>query len=205
MATIGIFELPLMCVPGEIVPLHVFEDRYRALAAHCLAREEPFGVLWRDGDDVSEIGCTTRITEVVHEHEDGRMDIITTGERPFRLGARTEELAFPAAEVEYLQDDTSAEPEAEDLDAARSAFAELAERATGNTPDPDDLAGLGAYGLAARVELPADIKLQLLDERSEPQRLALLTDALDRLVERVSKVAEVRDRASQNGRLREHP
>ena len=81
-----LFELPVVLLPGELMPLHIFEERYKRMIGHCLETEEPFGIVLRDDDgSARRIGCTARVTEVLERFDDGRMDIVVTGEEPFRV------------------------------------------------------------------------------------------------------------------------
>ncbi len=43
-----IFELPVVILPGELLPLHIFEERYKRMIGHCLENAEPFGIVFRD-------------------------------------------------------------------------------------------------------------------------------------------------------------
>src|SRR6476659_3422884 len=97
-----LFLLPVSALPGEEVPLHVFEPRYRALVQHCLDTESEFGVLLVDDDGAREVGCAVRIDRVAHRHEDGRLEIVTRGTRRFQLAGEVEEEAFPTAPVAWV-------------------------------------------------------------------------------------------------------
>ena len=75
-----IFELPVVLLPGELMPLHIFEERYKRMIGHCLETEEPFGIVLRDDElGARRIGCTARVTEVIEQFDDGRMNIVVTG------------------------------------------------------------------------------------------------------------------------------
>src|SRR3954452_24297353 len=95
-----IFELPLVLLPGELVPLHIFEERYKRMIGDCLAREQPFGIVLRDDDGDRRIGCEARISDVSERFDDGRLNIGFSGERPFRVLDRFEASEYPAGEVE---------------------------------------------------------------------------------------------------------
>lgn len=195
-----IFELPLVLLPGERLPLHIFEERYKRMVAEALEQGEPFGIVLRDDDGARAIGCTARVDEVLDRSADGKLDIVVSGVAPFRVLDRFEADDYPAAEVEEIGEP---EPVADEHGAeqAREAFAELAERATGERPDPDELEGASAYAIAARIELPDETKQTLLEMRDEDERLDLLTEAL-RAVERALEQSEiVADRARSNGRV----
>jgi Lon protease-like protein len=195
-----IFELPLVLLPGERVPLHIFEERYKRMIGRSLEQGEPFGIVLRDADGARTTGCTARVEEVLDRSDDGKMDIVVSGEAPFKVLDRFDSEDYPAAEVDLIGEP---EPDAdsESAEEAREAFAELAERATGERPDPTELEGASAYAIAARIELPDDTKQTLLEMRDEHERLELLTDAL-RAVDRALEQNEiVADLARSNGRV----
>src|SRR5664280_3405690 len=85
---IGLFPLQLVVVPGEVVPLHIFEERYKRLVGEMLDVGE-FGIILADEDSLRECGCTVRVAEVLEQFDDGRLNILVEGGRRFRLaGAR---------------------------------------------------------------------------------------------------------------------
>lgn len=198
-----IFELPLVLLPGELLPLHIFEERYKRMIARCLEASEPFGIVFRDDDGgARRIGCEARVTEVTETFDDGRLNIIVTGERPFRVLDRFEATEYPVGEVEPV--DMAGPVDEDDLGGAaeaRAAFAQLVRRVGGEPPDDAELESFDSYGLAARVELPADTKQQLLEQRSEPERMRTLAAALGALVDAVTRSREIAERAKVNGKV----
>ena len=196
-----LFPLGIVALPSEVVPLHIFEDRYKAMMAVCLERESEFGILWLSDDGLREIGCAVEIAEVLERLDDGRMNLVTRGTRPFRLLERQEELAYPAGLVEFLQD----RPEAPDTDvagAAREAYADLVERATDRRPSGRELGELDAYGMAATVDFGLDAKQGLLDLRSENGRLRLVTRLFGAALRRLELAGRAQARARSNGKVR---
>jgi Lon protease-like protein len=198
-----IFELPVVILPGELLPLHIFEERYLRMIGHCLETAEPFGIVFRDDDGTAHrIGCTARVTEVLERFDDGRMNVVVTGEQPFRVLERFEEPDYPAGEVEPLSaDDEPPEDDPEAADMARQAFAELVRRVSGDTPDDLDIETEDAYGIAARVELPVETKQALLEQRAESERMRMLGNALRALVAAVARSSEIAERAKMNGKV----
>ena len=198
-----IFELPVVILPGELLPLHIFEERYVRMIGHCLETAEPFGIVFRDDEGTAHrIGCTARVTEVLERFDDGRMNIVVTGEQPFRVLERFEEPDYPAGEVEPIAEQD--EPGDEDpaaADMARRAFAELVKRVSGERSDEVEIEEEDAYGIAARVELPAETKQALLEQRAESERMRMLGSALEALVEAVSRSSEIAERAKMNGKV----
>jgi Lon protease-like protein len=199
-----IFELPLVLLPGELLPLHIFEERYKRMIGRCLEAEEPFGIVFRDDDGgARRIGCEARVTEVTERFDDGRLNIVVTGERPFSVLDRFEASGFPAGEVEPVRvpevhielDESGAAAK------ARDAFGRLVERVGGEAPAPAELEALDSYGIAARVELRAETKQRLLELRSEPERMRILAAALDSLIEALARSREIAERARMNGKV----
>lgn len=202
LGELPLFELPLAIVPGELVPLHIFEERYQRMIGFCLEQDEPLGILLRDDSGgARRIGCSARVTQVLERFPDGRLDIVVTGETPFVVLERHESSEYPAGEVRPLADDDEQSGDGSAADSARGAFSELVERVSGEPPDPSDYAESSSYGLAARVELPAETKQRLLELRSESERMALLARALGALVEAVAKSRRIAERAKLNGKV----
>ena len=77
MTRLGLFPLPLVLVPTERLPLHIFEPRYKELIGECIANDSEFGiVLATDRGEAHDIGTRASVVEVLIEHPDGSMDIV---------------------------------------------------------------------------------------------------------------------------------
>lgn len=86
-----LFPLNTVLFPGQVLPLHIFEERYRLMIRHCLAQDVPFGVvLIKRGQEVGGdaepymVGTVARIIESTHLN-DGAMNIVTVGVERFRI------------------------------------------------------------------------------------------------------------------------
>jgi uncharacterized protein len=117
--TLPLFPLGTVLYPGLLLPLHIFEDRYRRLVHDLLDQPGPrtFGVIAiRKGRETGiggvsalyEVGCTATLREV-REHEDGRFDLMTVGTQRFRLAGLAGSRPYLQAEVEPLGEDTGDE------------------------------------------------------------------------------------------------
>jgi Lon protease-like protein len=196
-----LFPLGIVALPGELVPLHIFEERYKTMMNECMRDESEFGIVWLSDQGLREIGCACAIERVLERMDDGRMNLLTRGTRPFRVVERQGELAYPAGVVEFLHD----REEAVDPDlqaAAHEAYAELVRRATDSEPDAGDLAELDAYGMAATVDFGPDAKQGLLDLRSENARLRLVSRLFQAAAKRLDLIDRAQERARSNGKVR---
>jgi hypothetical protein len=111
-----------------------------------------------------------------------------------------EDLAYPAGDIELLEDDEGASTS--HAEAARSSYAEVVERATDERPEDEDLADMDAYGMAATIELEPELKQTLLASRSENERLVIVEELFEKAVERLERAEYVSEVARSNGKVR---
>lgn len=195
-----LFPLSLVLLPQEIVPLHIFEDRYKTMVDECLSDEREFGIIWLADAGLREIGCSCRITEVLERNEDGQVDILVKGTTPFRLTERQEHLPYPAGTIELLDEDGH-EAGAKAASDAREAYAALVERATDSRPDPTELDAMDAYGMAATVDFGPEAKQELLELRDEQSRLELVRSLFQAATKQLDHAELAQERARSNGKV----
>jgi Lon protease-like protein len=195
-----LFPLPLVLLPSEVVPLHIFEERYKEMIGMCVEDESDFGIVWLSDDGLKDVGCTARVAEVLEQMDDGRMNILVRGGTPFRLLERQEQHAYPAGTVELLGDQSDAPPD-ESSGEARRRYADLLESLTDERPEEAALAELSAYEMAASVDIDLEVKQGLLELRSEEARLGLLARLFKAGIKTVARAREVANRASGNGKV----
>jgi uncharacterized protein len=183
-----LFPLGSVLYPGLVLPLHIFEDRYRQLVADLLEGPEPrqFGVVAiRYGretgiDGVSalyETGCTAELQRV-EPYEDGRFDLVTVGAQRFRLLGLGEQAPYFTGDVEWLPEEIGDEAEASLVLTAvqqsfRSYLGLIAERGGAHVtiPEMPDEPMLMSYLVAAAVVVDLPVKQRLLEEPDAHRRL----------------------------------
>jgi Lon protease-like protein len=201
-----LFPLGIVALPGERVPLHVFEQRYRTMVERCLraepgSREREFGIVWLSEEELKPVGCACEIERVLERMDDGRLNILARGTRPFRLLERQHELPYPAGMVEFLAE-SDEEHDVYAAQAARELYRELVVQATDRELDAAELRQLDAYDMAATVEFAVEEKQRLLELRSENERLRLLEHLLQAALDRLDVLERARMRALSNGIVR---
>lgn len=196
---LGLFPLDLVLLPGERVPLHLFEPRYRQLYADCVLEDQPFVILRTSPQGTEDVGCSARFETLVQRFEDGRLNVVVAGVEPVRVVEETDGRLYFSARVEPLADDPGDAPE------------ELVERVMGRYRtlaglDGDAAPGLPegvarSYAVAGRFELPPEPKQELLEERSEPRRLELVESLLEQVDKEMAHARLAGRRASTNGKV----
>ncbi len=196
-----LFPLGVVALPHELVPLHIFEDRYRTMIGECLERGSEFGIVWAADDGHRAVGCAMEIAEVLERMDDGRLNILTRGTRPFRIVEEHEDLPYPAGTVEFLIDKTET-ADAGTAESAHEAYNELVEQATDRTLSAEELEAMSAYQMAATVDFGLEAKQGLLDLRSENARLRLVARLFRAALKRLTFIERARERARSNGKVR---
>lgn len=201
MPELGLFPLPIVLVPTERIPLHIFEPRYRELIDECVANDTEFGLALSTGDGaVHEIGTRARVADVLEVLEDGRLNVIVAGGDRFRLLDLTKGRAFTTGIVEPVGDDDDPADEV-DLERALEVFGELAALAESDVDVPDPKSSTFDWELAARVDFDVDQKQELLAMTSPRRRMARLVEVLETSLEALRAEQLLRERAGRNGKV----
>ena len=170
-----LFPLNTVLFPGMILPLHIFEERYKLMVERCVEEERPFGVLLiREGKEVGEtavpytVGTTTLIASVTRA-DGGRMNIITIGLERFRLQALRHDRPYLVGDAEPFPltggDTKQAHAQVGPIRALLQQYLSLLDQAQGHSieiedvpTDPRTLALL----VAITLQLPMSEKQGLL-------------------------------------------
>jgi len=201
-----LFPLNTVLFPGAMLPLHIFEERYKLMIASCIEERRPFGVLLiREGWEVGataepfEVGTTAHIARV-DELEEGKMDLVCLGGKRFRTVRLVSEDPYLTGEVEFLSSTSTDDPKAKELsDDAGSLFAEYVRlylaisnqwaRSVEMPGEPDGLADF----IGARLGVAPQVKQRLLEELSARTRLAIEVQILGEAIrEMTPRVEEAR-------------
>jgi Lon protease-like protein len=197
-----LFPLGLVLIPHELVPLHIFEERYKVMIGHCIEEGSEFGIVWLSDDGLKDVGCSARVDKVLERFDDGRLNVLVEGTKPFRLIRRIDDLPYPAGDIELLTEDPEEQDDADAIAAARKRYADLVAEVTDERPEPDELAQLDAYGMAATLDVALDAKQMLLELRSERARLEQLEGLFSEALGRIRHAERAAERAQGNGSLK---
>jgi ATP-dependent Lon protease len=199
-ARIPLFPLDIVLFPGQAVPLHIFEPRYREMTRHCIDAQTPFGILFLHEGKLAHTGCSAMIVKVLKEYEDGRSDILTAGQNAFRLVHTYNEKPYLEADVEYLEEDFT------EVDSAVSSRLEqLCDQCHQilygeDAPRFETEGGISlAYHVASELPIDAVVRQSLLEIRSEAARQVRLVAHLADWYPQLQKREHVRGKAAGNG------
>lgn len=196
-SSLGLFVLNSVLMPGAVLRLHVFEDRYKALISHCQERHAPFGVLLDrnglevgEGLDPVEVGTTAEIRQVTKLGA-GRLYVIAVGVQRFHVERLIAKSPFWQASVSYLADadDNRESPVLRDL--ALERFREYLQAllsGCGQELDALELPGdacASSYLIADALQVGVKVKQALLEVATPSNRLRAELALLEEETKRV--------------------
>ena len=209
-----IFPLPLVLMPHELLPLHIFEPRYRQMLKDIELRRNLFGVSFFEPQSEFEekpkpgsIGCVAEVRDT-QTLPDERSNIVTFGLIRYRLLDYVE-IGTPyfSAEVQFFEDDPESkdvlEPIANEVFGFFERVAKAAFKLSGNRgrfpevprADPEQLSFL----VAAAFNLDNDVKTQFIEMTSTSERLTRLKAILEQAVDQMESNADIVGVAQKNG------
>lgn len=215
-----IFPLPLVLLPGEILPLHIFEPRYRQMLSDIENGNKLFGISYIDGETeidgkpaLGSFGCVAEVKDVSPQPE-GRSNIIVVGTERYRLIDYLEnDKPYLTADVEVLEDETV------DQDALTESAGELSELFTRLAKAAFELSGSRgvfpgipdaepeklAYYAAIALDLENEKKYRLLEMTDTLERVRYITALIERFIIKAEEQANTIKKASTNGHSKRPP
>jgi Lon protease-like protein len=189
LVELPLFPLNVVLFPGMVLPLHIFEERYKSMMGDCIERQVPFGVaLIKEGQEVGPpaeplgVGTSARIIRV-DRLEDGRMNLLTLGEKRFETAEIIQRRPHVIGQVRYLREEAG-EVASEILAEIREGFSTFLRNLStlsggwSSQPEvPQEPVEL-SYGVAARLDLPQNLGQALLESSTAGERLERLVPLL---------------------------
>ena len=209
-----LFPLPLVLLPNEFLPLHIFEPRYRQMLTDIALDKNMFGVSYFNPTEefvekpaTGSIGCAAEVRET-QTMPDGRSNIVTIGIARYQMIDYTSDGApYLVGDVEFFEDDAEDEsvlnPLADEVFNLFRRVALAAHKLGGERgvfpdvqqTDPQSLSFL----VTTAFNLEADLKYRLLETRSTIERLNKVKEILVQTVDKMEDSAEINKIAKTNG------
>lgn len=205
LTSLPLFPLDLVLYPNEVLPLHIFEDRYKTMIADCTLQEVPFGVVLSREGKMEEVGCSAMVSKVSEVFEGGEKDIIVTGMERFRITGIHRDRPYLTADIIVITDRVRQQNrnEVERVIAQHIKLLELA----GRTPSPslyqerDRL----SFFIAHNAGLTLDQKQDVLELDAEIARIAYLIEHLEQFIPAVEEAESLRKQIRSNGHFKDYP
>tara|TARA_B100001559_G_scaffold62092_1_gene49971 strand:+ start:112 stop:696 length:585 start_codon:yes stop_codon:yes gene_type:complete len=180
MNHIKLFPLSLVTFPTKIVPLHIFEERYKVLISECLNNKSEFGIVYQNNNTLAEYGCSMNVLEVVKKYPDGRMDIITKGKNIFKLNSQLLDGELLIGEVKFSE--SKNDINSDKFEILKDKYLKIL-LMLGITSNLDShLKKIVSFELLEGISLPSEFELMLISTNSESDRLKILDSIFDKIL-----------------------
>jgi len=196
---IPLFPLQLVVFPRVHIPLHIFENRYKEMVGEAIRDGSEFGIVLAREDGILGAGCTVKVEKVLEMYPDGRMDILTRGQRRFEIVSLNEERDYLRGEVEFFDDDDLAPVPAELRDAALANYRALSELDSARGHGDADLEDRQVSFQVAQAVPDVEFLARILRDRSESGRLRHFNQYLAEYLPRQRAIERMRELAPRNG------
>ncbi len=195
------FPLPSVFFPGETVPLHIFEDRYKQLINDCSEEAITFGIPVFIHGHIA-FGTEVQLVEVVTAYDDGEMDVVCVARQVFRIltfDAKMDGKLYAGGEVEFLDTVNDADPKEKTLVMEKiSELYRLMDMPYTVIP----FEKFNSYVLAHKMGLTLEQEFQLLQLSRESERLAFLKAHLSNTIKVLDAVGRTKKTIALNGDFR---
>tara|TARA_A100001015_G_scaffold269664_1_gene321545 strand:- start:553 stop:1815 length:1263 start_codon:yes stop_codon:yes gene_type:complete len=160
-----LFPLKLILLPLEKLPLHIFEPRYKKMIYNAISNNKPFGIVWKNSDNIYNIGCQAKVSKVINEYPNGEYDIVVQGTNRFEIDNTLIDNKTVIGKINYIS---------EDKECSNSLIKEIRENylkiliSLGEVSNlNDDLEKNFSYEFIQNMLLPIDIKKQLISTSND--------------------------------------
>lgn len=194
-----LFPLSFVLLPSMPLPLHIFEERYKEMMGEILPAEGEFGVVLAKEDGIVSIGCSARIDRVVNRYEDGRLDLLTIGQRRFQIRSLDQHKSYLRAEVEYFEDDDLNDVPLPLQQKAQGLYLQLLQRERPHTVEEPRFDHPRMSFQIGQFLYDLDKRQTLLGVRSEMERLEYLVKIVPEYLLRQERIDLAKRVAPQNG------
>ena len=205
---IPIFPLKMVLFPGEVIPLHIFENRYREMISYCRKNDEPFGIAAKI-QKIHRTVCLAEIVEIGKEYPDGKLDILCRGKSRCFVHEFDESKPYMMGLVEEFDDfpESLKEPLVELKREVLELYEEMIQiaRKELDIPESQPNKPIVSFDFAHQVGFSLEQKQSLLAERSERDRLQIIRDHLQEIMPRIKAYESMKEKVKSNGHFRSFP
>lgn len=201
---IPLFPLNVVLFPGMILPLHIFEERYKIMIRECLEEKKEFGVILKEDTQDFQIGCLASIENVIKDYSDGRRDILTKGRDRFQIINLVQEKPYPIAKVRLIRDKANQELVESELikEEAIDLYYEILELIDYRNDfeiEENFTPETASFLLPAYSILPLNVKQKYLEMTSTCERLKNIIHDFKMLKNQINKIIDLKKSVEWKG------
>ena len=185
MDILPLFPLKLVLLPYEILPLHIFEPRYKKMVKNAIEDKQPFGIVLKEEGEVYKRGCRVEITKVLQNYPNGEYDIIVKGIERFKVLSTEKDGDMVFGQIEYIP--ISIETDLKLIDDVQDSYLKILLRYGINSDMEMHMNKKISYEYVKSIQLPIILKKELINMEHETDRLAFIKNIFDNILKQPNK------------------
>ena len=185
MDILPLFPLKLVLLPYEILPLHIFEPRYKKMVKNAIEDKQPFGIVLKEEGAVYKRGCRVEITKVLQNYPNGEYDIIVKGIERFKVLSTEKDGDMVFGQIEYVP--ISIETDLKLIDDVQDSYLKILLRYGINSDMEMHMNKKISYEYVKSIQLPIILKKELINMEHETDRLAFIKNIFDNILKQPNK------------------
>ena len=178
---INLFPINISVLPYELVPLHIFEDRYKRMISDSLKNNEQFGIIYKEKNEMKDIGCSVFIKEVFQKYDDGKYDILVEGKQRFKIKSLFKDNDLLVGEVEFF-DEFYDKVDRDKFDKVLDKYLKLLLTFNIKHDIQSELEKDRSFDFTKNIFIPNDIKQEFLELEDELDRITFIDIFLDSVI-----------------------
>lgn len=206
MKLIPLFPLQIVVFPNQIIPLHIFEERYKKMIAECLKKDEPFGIVSYIDKKISSVGCLCSIEKVHKSYSDGKYDIVCKGIDRFLTHSYNSNEVYLMGNVTLFHDEElPPATESHLFNDVLKKFKKLLQASITILEDTEVADPANSFEFGHSVGFDLAQKQNLLEIKTEQERLKFISKHIDSVLPKMKAAEEIKSRIRNNGHFRQFP
>ena len=189
MDNLPLFPLKLVLLPYEILPLHIFEPRYKQMVKNAIESKQPFGIVLKEEEGVYKKGCRVEVTKVLQKYPNGEYDIIVKGIERFKVLSTEKDGDMVFGRIEYIP--ISIETDLKLIDNVQDSYLKILLRYGINSDMEMHMNKKISYEYVKSIQLPIILKKELINMEHETDRLAFIKNIFDNILKQPNKPENV--------------
>jgi len=180
-----LFPLKLVLLPYEILPLHIFEPRYKQMVKNAIENKQPFGIVLKEEEEVYKKGCRVEVTKILQKYPNGEYDIIVKGIERFKVLSTEKDGDMIFGRIEYIP--ISIETDLKLIDDVQDSYLKILLRYGINSDMEMHMNKKISYEYVKSIQLPIILKKELINMENETDRLSFIKNIFDNILKQPNK------------------
>lgn len=193
---IPLFPINMSILPGEKIPLHIFEDRYKKMITDCLKTKSGFGILFKNKNKINNVGTKVKVIKVYKKYEDGKYDILVKGEERFFVNNFIKNNDLWYGEIQYYEE-MYEKLKKERFSYVLDKYLKLLLTLNIDHDIQNEINKSKSFDFTKNILIPNDIKQEFLELKDEVARI----DFIDQFLDTVNQKAMSKNLNIDKGKL----